>query len=161
MTRIRAEASAIIDASPEAVYSLIADYRNGHPRILPQEHFRDLVVEEGGIGEGTVISFVTRAGGQDRKMRGRVSEPQPGRVLVESYTASDLVTTFTLTPQNGGKQTSVQIATEQSPSPGLRGMVERLMVPRLLQDIYRKELAQLAEVMKSTSKSGSSSSGTY
>src|SRR5215203_1289513 len=98
MTRIRAEASAIIDARPEDVYAVIGDYRDGHPHILPKENFRDLKVEEGGKGAGTVVSFVTISGGMKRPFRVKVSEPEPGKVLQENDTASSLVTTFTVTP---------------------------------------------------------------
>jgi hypothetical protein len=37
-------AATFIDAAPERVYSIIADYRNGHPRILPGE-YDGLIVE--------------------------------------------------------------------------------------------------------------------
>jgi len=37
-------ASAIVPARRERVYSLIANYRDGHPRILPKQ-FSNLVVE--------------------------------------------------------------------------------------------------------------------
>src|SRR5436190_6741489 len=123
MSKIHSEATALIDARAEDIYAIISDYKNGHPLILPKEHFRDLVVEEGGKGEGTVIRFVTRAGGQDRRFHVRITEPAPGRVLEEHDLDSDLVTTFTVTPTGEGKQTRVQIATEQSPSKGLRRMV--------------------------------------
>src|SRR6476469_8995545 len=119
MARIRVAAAAVIDAPADVIYEIISDYKNGHPIILTKENFRDLVVEEGGKGEGTVIRFVTRAGGQDRHFHARVAEPEPGRVLKEHDLDSDLVTTFTLTPL-GENQTRVQIATEQSPSKGLR-----------------------------------------
>src|SRR5438046_2170473 len=111
MARIWVAASADIDAPAATIYDIISDYKNGHPLILPKEHFRDLVVEEGGKGEGTVIRFITRAGGQDRHMHARVSEPEPGKVLEEHDLDSDLVTTFTVTPL-GENQTHVQIATE-------------------------------------------------
>ena len=145
MARIRVAASADIDAPAATIYDIISDYKNGHPLILPKESFRDLVVEEGGKGEGTVIRFITHAGGQDRHMHARVVEPEPGKVLEEHDLDSDLITTFTVTPL-GENQARVQIATEQSTSKGLRGMVEQVMVPRLLMGIYEKELKQLAVV---------------
>jgi hypothetical protein len=81
MARLRADSSRVIDARPDAVYDILADYRNTHPRILPGEYFKDLKVEEGGRGAGTVISFRLRSGGVERPYRMAISEPEPGRVL--------------------------------------------------------------------------------
>lgn len=148
MTRLRAESSAIIDASPEQVYAIIADYRNGHPRILPEENFSSLEVEQGGVGAGTVIRFISRAGGRERHFRMEVSEPEPGRVLVESDTASTLATIFTVTPLDGGQRANVQIATEWDASKGIGGLLEKLLYPPAMRRIYDKELKQLAEVVR-------------
>ncbi len=49
-------ASATIPARRERVYSLIANYNDGHPRILPRQ-FSGLIVERGGVGAGTIIRF--------------------------------------------------------------------------------------------------------
>src|SRR5215211_352303 len=98
MARIHAEAAATISAEPEVVYNIIADYENRHPLILPEEYFSDLRVEEGGQGEGTVITFNMKVGGSRTSYKMRVEEPQPGRVLVERDLNSDTATTFTVTP---------------------------------------------------------------
>src|SRR4051812_33972066 len=98
MRRMRVEASAIVDGAPADVYALLADYREGRPRVLPPEHFRDLEVEEGGRGTGTVLRYRSVAGRGERRYRMLVSEPEPGRVLVESSTTSSLVTTLTVEP---------------------------------------------------------------
>ncbi len=49
MGQITAKAEAMLEASSEEVYATIADYRQGHPNILPKE-FYDLQVEQGGYG---------------------------------------------------------------------------------------------------------------
>ena len=49
----RADASAVVPASPDVVYKIIADYCHGHPGILPREYFRKVEVLEGGTGAGT------------------------------------------------------------------------------------------------------------
>ena len=67
-------ASADIDAPPDRVYAIIADYRNGHPHILPRA-FRNLTVEKGGVGAGTIIRFEVRALGQTQRFRAFVTEP--------------------------------------------------------------------------------------
>jgi hypothetical protein len=146
MARIHAESSAVIDAPPAEVYALISDYREAHPRILPREHFSDLKVEEGGQGAGTVITFVATVGGTKQTMRGRVAEPEPGRILTENYTTSSMVTSFTVDPVESGGKSRVTIATDMDPSPGLRGLIERIFVPGALRSIYVKELRQLNEV---------------
>jgi hypothetical protein len=52
---VHVEVSSIIDAWPDELYAVIADYRVGHPAILPRQYFTELSVEQGGQGEGTVI----------------------------------------------------------------------------------------------------------
>ncbi len=49
--------SALIDAPAAKVYGIIADYREGHPSILPKPFFGSIQIERGGTGAGTVISF--------------------------------------------------------------------------------------------------------
>src|SRR5579859_5179764 len=90
-------ASAIIPARRERVYSLLANYNDGHPRILPRQ-FSNLVVEQGGIGAGTVIRFEMSFLGKKQPFRATVTEPEPGRVLAESYLESGAITTFTIEP---------------------------------------------------------------
>jgi Polyketide cyclase / dehydrase and lipid transport len=146
MGRIQIEASAVIDAPPEAAYAIVADYRTGHPAIVPKENFRDLAVEEGGYGAGTVIRARVRVGADERTVRHRVTEPEPGRVLIETDVDADSATTFTFTPLDDDRRVRVRIATEMAASPGIRGVVERLFAPPMLRRIYRKELRQLAAV---------------
>ena len=50
MSKVYIEVEGVIDAPAQEVYDIIADYENGHPHILPKEHFSDLTVEEGGKG---------------------------------------------------------------------------------------------------------------
>lgn len=153
MTRLRAESSATIDAPPDHVYNIIADYRNTHPLILPKENFRDLKVEQGGKGAGTIISFVSRSAGVERHYCMKISEPKPG-VLVEQDLSSSLATTFTVAPLEDGKRSQVTIATEWEAGKGVMGIVERLLYPAGMQAIYKKELAQLARVATEGSSVG-------
>jgi hypothetical protein len=57
MSKLTVSASRLIPAPARQEYDLIADYRNGHPRILPKPYFVSLDVEKGGYGTGTVITF--------------------------------------------------------------------------------------------------------
>jgi hypothetical protein len=137
------KASARMDAPAEVVYSIIADYRNGHPHILPKQYFEWLEVEQGGRGEGTVIRFQMRVLGQTRVLRAAVTEPEPGRVLVETDTSGDgPVTTFIVEPEESGSH--VTFSTELTSAGGPLGLLERFVLRRVLRRIYAAELRQLA-----------------
>ncbi len=145
MSQIHTQAEAVLNARPEAIYDAIADYKHGHPNIIPPESFSDLQVEEGGYGAGTVIRFKVKALGIVLEMYQRVSEPEPGRVLVEQDIDSprNTVTTFKVIPVENEQKARVIITTVMNASPGLTGLVERLLVPRLNQRTFRKELRML------------------
>ena len=136
-------AAARVSAPPHRVYDMIADYRDGHPRIIPPKYFKSLDVEEGGFGAGTVIRFTMRVLGSERTARARITEPDPGRVLVETELTTGLVTTFTVAPA-GNSATDVTIETRVPSVPGVRGAVERWVMKATLPRIYRDELALLA-----------------
>ncbi len=144
MAQIKAVASSVIGAPPQHVYTILADYRNEHPKILPERYFSDFTVEHGGVGAGTLVRFRTHVLGQSRAVRAEVSEPEPGRVLAETDLDAGLVTTFTVEPAGGGRAASVTIETKWSKS-GIMGFIERLTAPALLRRIYAEELQKLAE----------------
>jgi len=139
-------ASAIIPARRERVYSLLANYSDGHPRILPKQ-FTSLVVEEGGVGAGTVIRVQMSFLGKKQTYRAAISEPEPGRVLVErNLQANSWVTTFTVSPGSAPADSNVTISTELPVRAGLPGKVERMLSTLLLRPMYVKELENLARV---------------
>jgi polyketide cyclase/dehydrase/lipid transport protein len=139
-------ASARIDAPPDRVYGIIADYRNGHPQILPKQ-FGKLCVDAGGYGAGTVIRFSVVAMGRKTDFRALVSEPQPGRVLVERNDPPNAsVTTFTVDPGPTGRESDVTISTELPDRRGVLGALERFITKRVMNGMYRDELALLAAV---------------
>jgi hypothetical protein len=142
MRFITAEATRTIYAPAAAVYEVLVDYRSGHPRILPERYFSDLVVEQGGRGAGTVIRFQMHMLGSTRTALAHVDEPEPGRVLTEKYPENGAVTTFQVLPLDDGRRARVTITTQWS-SPGPRGLMERWIVPPLLRKIFREELANL------------------
>ena len=146
MSKISVAVGALINAPADTVYDIIADYEHAHQSILPPENFQNLRVEKGGRGAGTVISFVSISPGRKQPMKMVISEPEPGRVLVELDPASSLVTTFTVTPVEAGEKANVEIRTELEPSNGPMGLLERLLVPATLRRIYEKELTLLEEV---------------
>jgi hypothetical protein len=146
--QIWVEVSEAIPAPAENVYAILADYREGHPAILPQPYFRELEVEQGGQGAGTIIRVAMEVMGVKRRYRMEVSEPEPGRVLVEHDPGAGVRTTFTVAPLDGGHRSLVTIATETKTAGGLQGLMERLINPSITRRIYRQELQQLAEYVQ-------------
>jgi len=139
-------ASAVIPARRERVYSLIANYNDGHPRILPKQ-FSSLVVEQGGVGAGTVIRFQMSVIGRKQMFRAAITEPEPGRVLVETYLDSNgAVTTFTVNPGGAPADSHVTISTVLPVRSGFVGKIERTMTTLLLRPIYVTQLENLARV---------------
>jgi hypothetical protein len=143
MKRQIATASKIIHAPADKIYEIIADYRTKHPLILPRPYFLDLNVEEGGVGEGTIVNFKMRILGSTQFFRSLITEPVPGRVLIETDLNSGNSTRFDLTPLESGRHTQVSISTELRN----RGVVESFIAKWLLQSIYRQELERLALIV--------------
>jgi uncharacterized protein YndB with AHSA1/START domain len=139
-------ASKQIQAAPEKIYAMIADYHNGHPHILPKPYFVALEVEKGGYGAGTVIRFQMKLMGRLQKFRAEITEPEPGRVLVETDLDTGTTTTFTVEEHAQAQESLVSIRTVTQVRDGLFGAVEGWLTVRLLQPIYTKELDQLASV---------------
>lgn len=140
-TTHRVVASADISTSPAEAYRTIADYRIGHPSILPKQYFRNLRVVEGGYGAGTLITFDIVAFGRTVTARSRITEPVPGRVLVESDTEKPLVTTFTV-DANADGTARVTFDTTFQTRAGLLGRIEGWMTRSFLKRVYAAELDQ-------------------
>jgi hypothetical protein len=140
MPRHRIGASARLRAPATVVYRVIADYRQHHPNILPPA-FSNLLVQEGGVGAGTSISFDLKAAGRTRHYRGIVSEPEPGRLLVEAYPEERGETSFLVEPDGDGCR--VTIATDFETRSGLAGKIEGWLAGVLLRPVYADELRRL------------------
>jgi hypothetical protein len=146
MAQVTISASADVQAPPAIVYGVLADYHEGHPGILPRPPFGELVVESGGTGAGTVFRVTTRQGLGMITYRMTVTEPEPGRLLVETDQDSDLVSTFRVEPVEGG-HSRVTITTRYTRG-GVQGFLERRLLPALAAPIYRKEIANLERVAR-------------
>lgn len=133
-----------IAAPAEQVYAVFADYREAHPHILPPDFFVGMTVEEGGYGAGTVVIVQGRFAGRTRSMRGVVTEPEPGRLLVESYPDDGVVTSFRVDPASDGDATDVTISSVFPRRRGPLGWIERKLVRRLLGRVYAEELDRVA-----------------
>ena len=141
MPTYEASVSRHIPAPAERLYAIIADYRAGHPHILPQRFFRALEVERGGVGAGTVIRFTITVAGRVQDFRAEIDEPEPGRVLVERTLGSDELTTFVVGPAPGGSE--VSITTVAPRKSGIGGTIEAWLSTRFLRAVYRLELEML------------------
>jgi len=148
MAKHNVSASALISAPAQRVYELIADYRSGHPRILPKPYFVSLEVEQGGYGAGTVINFRMKLMGRIQSFHSEITEPKPGYVLVETDIKTGSVTAFTVDPRSNGQEAFVTIATTMDVPNGLPGKIQGWLATQLLRPIYVKELDQLATVAK-------------
>jgi uncharacterized protein YndB with AHSA1/START domain len=139
MAKVVASAERGIDAPADEVYSYLAD-QHQHQQFLPPA-VSDFQIEEGGVGAGSITTFKVTAGGRTRSYRTVLSEPVPGRTLVESDTRSSLVTTFTVTPQGG--KSLVNITTSWDGASGVGGFFERTFAPRAMRAIFLDELDRL------------------
>jgi len=139
-------AERVVDAPAEVVYHLISDYREHHrPEGFLPPAFTDLVVERGGVGEGTVVRFTSNLGGKSQTITAAITEPDPGRVLVE--TSPGLETTFSVEPE-GDQRARVRFDTVMEAG-GLSGLMIRLFAPGMLRPVYADELERLEHLAKS------------
>jgi hypothetical protein len=144
MPRVYASVTQAVAVPVETVYRIIADYHDAHQKILPTPPFGALVVERGGTGAGTVIRFEMKSFGSTRSFRAEISEPDPGRVLVETDVESGIQTTFALAP--GAETGCLLTITTDYQRAGLRGWIERIFAPPYLRAIYRAEIGNLARL---------------
>ena len=135
-----ATATRIINAPADLIYDLLADYRKGHPYILPKEYFLSMNVEAGGVGAGTIVNFTMRLLGQTQTFRSIITEPEPGR-LVETDIQSQIPTSFLVLPTGNGDRSRLTITTELVGKSVVEGFVARWV----LQKVYREELELIAQ----------------
>jgi len=128
-----------ITAPPELIYLCLANYRDHHrPDGFLPDSFSDFEISRGGIGAGTAASWTVTTGGRPRHIEATITEPEPGRVLLES--AESLETTFTVDPTPDGALVRFETVIDD---PGLQGFLTRLFAERLLRPVYEDELTRL------------------
>jgi hypothetical protein len=130
----------VLDAPAPVIYHCLSDYREHHrtgPGFLPPA-FTRLDVLRGGVGAGTVIRFTTTVAGRSVTRTQVVSEPDPGRLLVEQGDGEG--STFTVEPR--GQQTLVRIDLALQ-ARGLEGVLLRLVAPVVLGPLLNDELHRL------------------
>ena len=134
-------ASKTIQAPAEIIYNLLADYRDGHPQILPKPYFLSMDVEQGGFGVGTIVRFQMRLLGRTQSFRSLITEPEPGRLLVETDIKSGIATSFHVVPVDGNEHARLTISTELK----RRNVVEGFIAKMVLQKVYVQELELIAQ----------------
>ena len=143
-------ASRIVGANAAESYRLIADYRGGHQRILPPKYFGNLRATKGGYGHGTEIAFEMYPFGMKRstqQARARVTEPEPGHVLVETDLDRGFVTKFTVDPV-GPTSSRVEFVTTVPRKPGFLGAIEKVVITAFLRRVYDAELKHFDAVVR-------------
>lgn len=147
MNQYQVTETAVINATPSQLYAILSDYQVGHRAILPPRYFTDMVVTAGGQGAGTAVTVHMNVLGTRVVYHLLVTEPEPGRILMEVDQEAGIQTTFTLDPVENGLRTRVTISTTARSSSGVKGVIERLINPGITRKIYREELKQLADFM--------------
>jgi len=143
MNEMITEISAIIDSPPSRVYNILADYREGHPAILPKKYFSEIVLLEGGKGSGTIFESQLNFMGIRQKYHVEVSEPDPGHILVETDEITGGVVTFIVKSFEGGSKSHLTISMQNKVSPGIKGYIEKLLNPYLNRRIFTEEIGLL------------------
>jgi hypothetical protein len=77
-----------------------------------------------------------------------VTEPEPGRLLVETDHNTGERTHFIIEPLADGRQTRVTLDSKFNVSSGFAGSIERLITPPITRRIYKKELANVATYLQ-------------
>src|SRR5215204_5438687 len=137
---VHTEVSAVIDAPPAQVYAVFADYRNAHQQVLPRPEFGEVIIEKGGQGAGTVYRTSVTVMGMRTDYYMEVTEPEPGRLLVETDKKLGVVTSFIIEPLAGGQKSRVTLATDWTPKAGIMGWIEKLSSPGVMRKLYSTEL---------------------
>jgi hypothetical protein len=88
--------------------------------------------------------------GRTRTFRATITEPEPGRMLVETIPETGMVTTFLVEPAGDGAR--VAISTDFETRGGLSGRLERFFITRLLRPVYEREIEQLGTVASGWAK---------
>ena len=137
-------AQRLIDAPADVLYHCIADYVEHHrPDGFLPPAFSDLEILRGGVGAGTEIRFVINAGGRRRTVTATVTEPVPGRRLVE--TGSGIETTFMVEPTVRGTWVRFDTTIDDA---GLQGVLSRLFAARIFEPVFDDELRRLEDYAK-------------
>ena len=138
-------AEGVIDAPADVVYRCLADYTHHHrPGGFLPPAFSNQEVLSGGVGDGTVIRLNVSLAGRTNTMTARISEPEPGRMLVED--GEHVQTTFTVQPEADRSRVRFDTVLDAA---GLAGLLNKFFAARLLGPVYTDELERLERYAQS------------
>jgi polyketide cyclase/dehydrase/lipid transport protein len=146
MAQVEATTQREIAATTQTVFDTLADYREGRPKLLP-ENYSEYEVREGGDGAGTLVHWKLQA--TKKRVRDcllEVTEPAEGE-LVEKDRNSSMVTTWRVTPGAGEGTSRVTVTTVWNGAGGIGGFFEKTFAPAGLKRIYDGVLAKLPDVL--------------
>jgi hypothetical protein len=147
MSKIQVKSERVVNAKPEEVFDVIKDYKEKRPLFLTS-NFLDYQVEKGGKGDGTVVRYRLQAAKRERPYRMQVNELVKGQAIQERDTNSSLVTTWMVSPLEGGRQSKVSVVTDWEGGKGVGGFFERTFAPLGLSRIYDHMLDQLTPLVQ-------------
>jgi Polyketide cyclase / dehydrase and lipid transport len=138
-------AERVINAPADVVYRCLADYTHHHrPGGFLPPAFSNQEVLSGGVGDGTVIRLNVSLGGRTTILTARISEPEPGRMLVED--GERVQTTFTVQPEADKSRVRFDTVLKAG---GLEGLMNKFLAARLLRPVYTDELERLERYAQS------------
>ncbi len=149
MAAIIVEYGQVINARPEAIWKVLADYRVSHPAILPPP-FTSLTVESGGFGAGTRVWTKLRVFGREIVYHQAVTEPEPGHLLLETDVGTGQWSSFRLDPVNGGDSTRVTIHSEFPASNAVTAFLVGLGQKPMSRRTMKQELNNLEQYIRSS-----------
>ncbi len=134
MGEVNVEESLLVGAPPDTVYGVLVDPKH-HERILP-EAFVDFKSED-----GSEATFSLKMGGIKRDFKIRTEQTEQNRLFREMDVNTNIVTEFRLEPHEQG--TLVTIATKYNTNRSVSGLIESLVAPIFLRQLYKEELVKL------------------
>ncbi|MCA9984611.1 MAG: SRPBCC family protein [Anaerolineales bacterium] len=145
MKTVRVESTRLINAPVQTIYEILADFEDAHVAILPRQYFRAIKLLSGGQGAGTIYQLQMVVSGQTYDYEMHVSEPVPGRELLEVSSDGAVRTVMRVEPAGANTQSQVTIISDFTSEPGFMGWLQRLFQPAIVRRIYREELDNLAQ----------------
>jgi hypothetical protein len=146
MAQVTVTAQRVIHGPVEQVRTAIADYQSTRPKILT-DHYSDYQLKGGGHGAGSLVHWKLAA--TEKRVRDQLVEvSEADGALIESDQNSSMVTTWKVSPADGGHST-VEVHTTWNGAGGIGGFFERTFAPAGLRRIYDGVLGNLDSVMQS------------
>lgn len=139
MGQVSASSTVLINAEPEKVLSVVADYQTVRPKIL-SSHYSGYQVLEGGQGAGTVATWKLQAT-ESRVRDVKATVDVAGHTVIEKDANSSMVTNWTVAPAGTGS--SVTVKTSWTGAGGIKGFFEKTFAPLGLKKIQSEVLENL------------------